>query len=271
MIAHPHYSLRARVSADGAYETAVEVRTVEETHNYTGVFRRDVPNDPLLMVDGMQDVVSDSTKPVCGPLAIDLRVWDRDDLDNLAQVANSTLSDIRRDLDSIAGVNIYRDGFRVMPYGEPDNDWLRLDIRRVQKPTWRLSNNQIVGYIRISADANPKLQDQSNRQGLDENQALADLREIMIHLLTRLETVRYPLRKRRRRPEENQTSGLFSHVDLHELRERLAEAHPRDKKSMEILKETEGRLHKTVERFQRCFVKVPAFGYARPSRRRCAA
>jgi len=33
------------------------------------------------------------------------------------------------------GVRIYRDGIRVYDYGEPENDWLELDIRRVNVPT----------------------------------------------------------------------------------------------------------------------------------------
>jgi hypothetical protein len=65
----------------------------------------------------------------------------------------------------------------VFPYGEPRNDWLRLDLRRVQNPTMRLSNNQIMGYVLISADRNPQLRDQSNREGLIEGPALDDLHE----------------------------------------------------------------------------------------------
>src|SRR5206468_2812584 len=110
----------------------------------------------------------------CGHLDLELRVWDRDELGNVVQKTHSTIHDIRRDLDAVAGINIYRDGFRVLPYGEPQDDWLRLDLRRVQNPTLRLSNNQIYGVVHISADANPQLRDQSNREGLDENQALQD-------------------------------------------------------------------------------------------------
>ena len=38
--------------------------------------------------------------------------------------------------------------------GDPNNDWLRLDIRRVQNPTLCVSNNQVVGCALISADRN---------------------------------------------------------------------------------------------------------------------
>ena len=76
-----------------------------------------------------------------------------------------SVSQVRGMLDNGAGISIYRDGFRVLPYGEPDDDWLRLDMRRVQNPTLRLSNNQVLGYVLISSEGNPKLRDQSNREG----------------------------------------------------------------------------------------------------------
>src|SRR5438270_13826122 len=105
-----------------------------------------------------------------------------------------TVTAVREDLDQAAGLSVYRDGFRVLPYGEPRNDWLRLDLRRVQNPTLRLSNNQNVGYVLISAEANPALRDQSNREGLIENQAFEDLRDLVLLALKELEVRRYDVR-----------------------------------------------------------------------------
>ena len=83
----------------------------------------------------------------------------------------------------------------MLPYGEPRNDWLRLDLRRVQNPTMRLSNNQIMGYVLISADKNSQLRDQSNREGLIEGPALDDLRELVKMVLAKLEERRYTIRR----------------------------------------------------------------------------
>ena len=33
---------------------------------------------------------------------------------------------------------------RILDYGEPDNDWLGLDLKRVNAPTKNLSNNIIL-------------------------------------------------------------------------------------------------------------------------------
>lgn len=70
-----------------------------------------------------------------------------------------------------AGVRIYRDNFRVWPYGEPDDDWLGLDLKRLNTPKERsVSRNQVFGIIHISSTSNNKLNDQSNREGLIVNE-----------------------------------------------------------------------------------------------------
>ncbi len=74
-----------------------------------------------------------------------------------------------------SGISVYRDAFRVLPYGEPDDVWLRLDQRRVNNSVVRLSNNQVCGFVEISGDTNPDLKDQTNRGGLIQNRAFEDL------------------------------------------------------------------------------------------------
>jgi hypothetical protein len=105
----------------------------------------------------------------CGPFAFRLSAWDLDTapLNHFLKTTGSPmgLRDFRRTIREHSGVSLYRDGFRILPYGEPDNDWLRLDRRRVNNPTMRLSNNQILGAIQLTADQNPHLQDQTNREG----------------------------------------------------------------------------------------------------------
>jgi hypothetical protein len=156
----PHYLLKGHVDKTGSYDLTISLRGQGKKKRIAGKF-------------------SLNHTPQCGPFRLELRVWDREagDLAELVKLYGSTLKDVRSDLDRAAGINIYRDGFRVLPYGEPRNDWLRLDLRRVQNPTLRLSNNQIVGYVLISADDNPLLRDQSNREGLIEGPATGDSAE----------------------------------------------------------------------------------------------
>ena len=65
----------------------------------------------------------------------------------MAAQLNQSITEIRRTLNNYSGVSIYRDGFRVYPYGQRGNDWLNLDNRSRQNPALRLANNQVVAAI----------------------------------------------------------------------------------------------------------------------------
>lgn len=213
LLQHHHYSLSAEVTADGVATVLLTLKDGSEVEEEIDLLKDKQLN--LLESDRGKEVS-------CGPFEIFLYVWDRD-VTSMKDLANhfggSKLA--RAVLDSVSGVNIYRDGFRVLPYGETGNDWLRLDARRVQNPTLRLSNNQIVGYLLIGQDTNPELVDQSNREGLVEGPALADLRRVVTSLLNRLETERYQFRPRRsKRPYVS----LLEPVDLTPLRKAVRDA-----------------------------------------------
>jgi hypothetical protein len=228
--------LMGNVDRTGGYDLTMKLRDQEGEKRITGQF-------PL----------PDGRTPRCGPFRLELRVWDREpgDLAELVKLYGSTLKDIRGMLDRVSGVNIYRDGFRVLPYGEPRNDWLRLDLRRVQNPTLRLSNNQIMGYVLISADDNPLLRDQSNREGMIEEPALDDLRALVTRALAELETHRYGVRHPQdaRRPAI-QRMGLFTDFELATVRERITQRHPEDVELLTLVGEKEKDLERRVEEVQ---------------------
>ncbi|EIJ0973744.1 ATP-binding protein [Vibrio parahaemolyticus] len=82
------------------------------------------------------------------------------------------------------GVRIYRDDFRVRPYGEPNGkgDWLDIGLRKASNPSgikqgnWKIGPNQIIGAVSISKTKNAILNDQANREGIVENEAYMQLR-----------------------------------------------------------------------------------------------
>jgi signal transduction histidine kinase len=230
----PHYTITGHVDDTGHYTLTLRLPGQDRQECVTGQFS-----------------LSDRHTPQCGPFSIELRVWDRDALSGLAHERGATIADVRRDPDAAAGINIYRDGFRVLPYGEPRNDWLRLDLRRVQNPTMRLSNNQIMGYVLISAGKNPQLRDQSNREGLIEGPALDDLRELVKMVLAELEKRRYPIR---RQPEAGQqtasTRGLFTDLDLTDISDLIRKEYPDDVRLLDLVEERERELEMRVKMVQ---------------------
>jgi len=184
--------------------------------------------------------------PACGPLDFEFRVWDRDKIKNVAIELGLSEASVRQDLNSVSGVSIYRDSFRVAPYGDQGNDWLRLDLRRVQSPTMRVSNNQVIGRISISDEYNPKLKDQTNREGIVQSEAFEDIREVARIVLNELESRRY----KERRPElkgEGQGIHLIQQkVDLDSVREIVERKVPGDKEIQAVLDDKEAEINEQV-------------------------
>lgn len=127
----------------------------------------------------------------CGPVHVKLFGFDLES-ESIAKIGPPAA--VRAWLREWSGVSIYRDGFRIWPYGEPHDDWLRLDQRRVNNPVVRLSNNQLLGFVSISRDENPELTDQTNREGLINNRPFQDLRRLLYFLLQILEAERQSIR-----------------------------------------------------------------------------
>lgn len=111
--------------------------------------------------------------PTCGSFRFRLFAWDLHPKDKKAVFGEAkTYEDVIR---PNAGVRVFRDGFRVLPYGNPDDDWLGLDARRVTGTfETRISRNQIVGIIDTTSVDSPLLRDKSDREGLIDNGAFKD-------------------------------------------------------------------------------------------------
>jgi len=72
---------------------------------------------------------------------------------------------------------LFLNGFRVFPYGEPDNDWLKLDKRKAQGYMRYLGTRDLVGYIVVDDHANT-FSPVSAREGLVSNEAFVQLTEL---------------------------------------------------------------------------------------------
>ena len=215
----PHYFIKGNVDDSGNYQLEFKLKD-GSTKTPSGKF-----------------TINAMTEPICGPFHVEFSIWDRDDLGDLVKETGSTLKNIRDDLNEVAGINIYRDGFRVLPYGNKKNDWLRLDLRRVQNPTLRLSNNQIVGYVFISSENNSSLRDQSNREGIVESKAFEDLQGLIISILGSFEPERYKLRHQDEKSSSVKRGGIFVGFDFKEVVEIIRTKYPNDNDLLGLVEE----------------------------------
>lgn len=142
------------------------------------------------------------------------------------------------------GLLVYRDGFRVYPYGSAADDWLDLDRNALSASQYKLNRAQIVGYLNIGKESNPELHDQTNREGFRDTPEKEALRRLLRHVFI-TECRRY-LEK----VDKEHKSDPEETVD--ELEERLNGS---QKNALKSLKELQGRVpeeQETIEniRFQ---------------------
>jgi len=69
------------------------------------------------------------------------------------------------------GVRVYRDGMRIYNYGEPGDDWLNLDKTRINQPSQKIGNKNILAAVQISRTDSRDLREKTNREGFVEDQA----------------------------------------------------------------------------------------------------
>jgi hypothetical protein len=116
-----------------------------------------------------------STK--CGPFTFGFYVFD---FSKEAQGKFQLNTDDRKLLKDHR-IYLYRDGIRVYPYGDPEDDWLQTDTYRGTKAAGMfLSNDQVVGFVNVTQKHNPELKDKTNREGLIEmGDSTSDFRHLL--------------------------------------------------------------------------------------------
>lgn len=120
---------------------------------------------PVLLLDG--EVVARALKNL-GPWELEFHWFNRGRI----QKADRDFYEgtIKPFLDQWGGgFLVYRDGYRVYPYGERSDDWLDIDRKALAGGSFKLNRAQIVGQIRLSSIANPMLLDQTNREGFRDS------------------------------------------------------------------------------------------------------
>lgn len=117
-----------------------------------------------------------------GPIEFDIIIFDMDA--QILNFANSEKSSLRDYLKLNGGIRVYRDGVRVYNYGERDNDWLGIDLKRVQRVGGNVSNNIIIGSVKIDRAKSHGLIEKTNREGFIENEPYDNFQEAVNYALS---------------------------------------------------------------------------------------
>ena len=83
-------------------------------------------------------------------------------------------------LKSIGGLYIYRDGIRVLPYGNQDFDWIGLERSRSEHAgRTYFSYRRMFGAVEIDHERNSSLVEKAGREGFRENRAYRQFRGVV--------------------------------------------------------------------------------------------
>lgn len=119
-------------------------------------------------------------------------IYERDKYKSISSNEMTFLKDMSK---YVSGIRLYRNGFRVLPFGEPTDDWLHINQRwsGVSGTNIPFSTKHLYGFVEILDDEDENgsiFQETSSREGLIENEAL---RQLVNFVSSALEIVRLKL------------------------------------------------------------------------------
>ena len=87
-------------------------------------------------------------------------------------------------IEQYGGMNVFRDGLRVLPYGREDADLFQIELERSRnagRAFW--SYRRLFGRIAVTRSDNPRLRDKAGREGLVDNAARRTFERLVRELL----------------------------------------------------------------------------------------
>ncbi len=193
----------------------------------------------------------------CGPFSFDIRAWDisREGVREVADRYGIQRSHIRATIQANKGISVYRDGVLVLPKSDGALDWLGLDLRRVSRVGDRLSTNQLVGYVSISADGNPGIKDTSDRERLAVSPEVREFQAILKAIIGELEKERDQdrIKYSKETPMEDLLVAVSATDAIRDVRQ-LAEAGGSARKAIPVLRRLHKSLVDTRKKIERRFV-----------------
>lgn len=165
---HHHAIFELKVDDEGQASWRITSNRLGEDGDWTLVHHayRDTPSPPAY--DHLRAVAMRAYYFILDPSLLPKLIYSR---------LRSVLSDE-------GGIRLYRNGFRVVPYGDPDNDWLGLDAaysrRSILVPA---ANRNFFGIIEVTDPDGKLFEEHTSREGLIQNDAVEELRHLASSVL----------------------------------------------------------------------------------------
>lgn len=147
-----------------------------------GQFRgtlRQFTNEPVELVIPFAGMRGKGT--ACGPFTIDVAYMQGER--RQTSLDPESFAAMNHKLKQYGGLYVYRDGIRVLPYGNPDVDFLGFEERRSMSASdYFFSYRRMFGVIAITRERNSALREKAGREGFAMNDAYREFRDMLVNL-----------------------------------------------------------------------------------------
>ena len=124
-------------------------------------------------------------KTQCGPFRLNVAVVQGEQRNS--RLPREEWAQIVSKLNRIGGLYIYKDGIRILPYGDTDYDFLDIEKNRTKSAGYYFfSYRRIFGTIDIDQTRNANLVEKAGREGFRQNRAYRQFREILMNFFVQI-------------------------------------------------------------------------------------
>lgn len=114
-----------------------------------------------------------------------------------------------------SGLYVYRDGFRVLPYGRTDFDFLEFEKNRTKNAgVYYFSHRKMFGFIGITKNGNSRLIDKSGREGFVANDAYRAMKMLLVEFFMKIAKEKYGTHSEQRKEQKELNKKKREREDL---------------------------------------------------------
>ena len=115
---------------------------------------------------------------LCGPFSINFAAFEGEN--RYSTIPHEEHARLAAKTENLGGLYIYRNGIRVLPYGNTDYDWLDIEFRRTKSAYYYyFSHRKMFGAVDIDTDKNCNLLEKAGREGFQQNKAYRQFQSIL--------------------------------------------------------------------------------------------
>lgn len=143
------------------------------------IYEKEYNNHVISWKDG------DGNATLCGPFEIEFGYLQGNQRESKAEPDD--FARISGKLDRIGGLYVYRDGIRILPYGNSDIDWLEIEERRNKGFSYYFfSYRRIYGAVSLTRKYNGNLHEKAGREGFQKDKAYRQLKAMLENIFIQL-------------------------------------------------------------------------------------